>query len=107
MKDTEVTNVIMMVHGWQHDGHQKDLFYDHEEEYKCPAGCGEKEGRMHYVQCKAQAMKECYMKRKLTFLQMHKKLKTAGSIADAFSSILKDLRNGGDEPERSQLFLPP
>ena len=31
MKDTEATNVIKMVHGWQYDGHQKDLFYDIDE----------------------------------------------------------------------------
>ena len=68
MKDTEATNVIKMVHGWQNDGHQKDLFYDNDEEYTCPAGCGGKEMRMHYVQCKAKAMTEGYMRRKLVFL---------------------------------------
>ena len=42
MKDTVAKNVIKMVHGWQHDGHQKDLFYDNDEEFSNPAGCGQK-----------------------------------------------------------------
>ena len=68
MKDTEATNVIKMVHGWQYDGHQKDFFYDNDEEFSCPAGCGQKEGRMHYVQCKAKEMNDCYVKRKLRLM---------------------------------------
>ena len=39
MKDTEVTNVLKMVHGWQHDGYQKYLFNEDGETYECPAGC--------------------------------------------------------------------
>ena len=41
MKDTEVINVIKMVHGWQHDEYQKDLFYGNNEEFECPAECGQ------------------------------------------------------------------
>ncbi len=31
MKDIEVTNVIKLVHGWQHHGYQKALFFDDDE----------------------------------------------------------------------------
>ena len=38
MKDTEATNVLKMVHGWQNDGYQKDLFDEVGREYLCPVG---------------------------------------------------------------------
>ena len=56
MKDTEVTNVLKMAHGWQHDGDQKDLFDENGETHDCPAGCGDREGRLHFVTCKSMAL---------------------------------------------------
>ena len=41
MKDIEVINVIKMVHGWKYDGYQKDLFHENNDEFECPAGCGQ------------------------------------------------------------------
>ena len=57
MKDTEVTNVLKMAHGWQHDGYQQDLFDEDGASHECPAGCGEKEDRLHFVTCKAVALR--------------------------------------------------
>ena len=56
MKDTEVTNVLKMVHGWQNDGYQKDLFDELNENHLCPAGCGEEEGQLDFVKYKAMAL---------------------------------------------------
>ena len=47
-----MTNVLKLVHGWHNDGQQKDLFYDNNEDNICQAGCGERESRLHYIQCK-------------------------------------------------------
>ena len=57
MKDTEVTNVLKMVHGWQHDRYQKYLFTEDGETRECPVGCGEEKGRLHFVVCKAAALR--------------------------------------------------
>ena len=56
MEDTKVTNVLKLVHGWQNDGQQKDLFYENNEENMCPASCGECDSRLHHIQCKAPNM---------------------------------------------------
>ena len=49
-----VTNVLKLVHGWQNDGQQKELFYeDCEEEVVCPTGCGKWASRMYFIQCTA------------------------------------------------------
>ena len=50
---TRVTSVLELVHGWQNDGQQKELFYEDCEEVMCPAGCGKWESRMHFIQCTA------------------------------------------------------
>ena len=76
MKDTDVTNAIKIAHGWQNDGYQQALFHENNEETECPAGCGQREGRMHCVQCQAESTKTGYKKRKIEFQKIHKTLKT-------------------------------
>ena len=51
----------------------RTCFHDNEEEFPCPVGCGQKEGRIYYVQYKAKDMNDCYMQRKLKFMQIHQK----------------------------------
>ena len=87
-----------MVHGWQNDGYQKDLFDEDGETHVCPAGCGEQEGRLHFVRCKAVALKVGYGKRTEKFQTVHKSLKTAGVIYHSLLSMLKHLRDGGEPP---------
>ena len=52
MKDIKVTNGLNMVHGWQNDGYQKDLFYEDNQDNMCPAGCGMVKRRLNFVSCK-------------------------------------------------------
>ena len=37
MPETMVTNTLKLVHGWQNDSHQKDLFYENNADNMCPA----------------------------------------------------------------------
>ena len=53
MKDTKVTNVLKMAHGWQHDGYQKGLFFGAGEHCECPAGCRIPEDRFRHMSCPA------------------------------------------------------
>ena len=104
MNDTEVTNVLKMAHGWQHDGYQKYLFAEDGETYECPAGCGEMECRLHFVICKAVAVKLGHKQKLEKFKEVHKRLKTAGVIYQAFLGILQHLREGGDPPSSPPHF---
>ena len=107
MKDTEVTNVIKMAHGWQHDGYQKFLFNDDGDTYECPAGCGEQEGRLHFVMCTAAAMRKSQQQRLDEFKKVQKGLKTAGVIYHSLLRILQYLREGGDPPSFVNYFESP
>ena len=40
-----VTNTLKLVHGWQNDGQQKELFYENGDDTMCPAGCRKYETR--------------------------------------------------------------
>ena len=88
MEDTKLTNVLKLFHGWQNGGQQKDLFYENNEENMCPAGCGECDNRLHYIQCKAPKIDKANNERQGKFHKAHKKLKTAGIIYDSFKKYL-------------------
>ena len=49
---SKVTNTLKLVHGWQNDGQQKELFYEDSDDTLCPAGCGEIESRMYLFSAK-------------------------------------------------------
>ena len=107
MKDTEVTNVLKMVHGWQNDGYQKDLFNGDGEPREYPAGCGENEGRLHFVKCKAVALSVGYKQRSDPFKKVHNGLKTAGVVYQYYFSILQHFREGGGPPSFVSHFESP
>ena len=52
MSQQRVTNLLKMVHGWENNGQKKDLFYENNEDYWCPAGCGQTE--QNSILCNAQ-----------------------------------------------------
>ena len=53
---------------------------------------------MHFVRCKAVALKVGYRKRTEKFQTVHKSLKTAGVIYHSLLSMLRHLRDGGEPP---------
>ena len=91
MKDTEITNAPKVVHEWQHYGHQGDQFNEIGEEYFFPAGCGAKEGWLHFTTCKVAALKKGYKKRIDAFKKVNKKLKAAGVNYHSLLSMLQHL----------------
>ena len=98
MTPQRVTNVVKMVHGWQHDGNQKYLFDDETEDSMCPTGCGQMEEKLHFVTCQAPILVQAQHRRRDAFTLVHKKLRTATVIYTALQSILNYLRVGGEEP---------
>ena len=104
MKATKVTNVLKMVHGWQNDGYQKDLFYEDNQDNMCLAGCGAVEGRLHFVHCTAGQMKAGQRVCLGKFHKVHKKLKMAGIIYNSLLSILLYFKDGGEPPRFLQQY---
>ena len=98
MENTKVKNVLKLVHGWQNDGQQRDLFYGNNEEHRCSAGRGKWDSWLYYIKCKSPRMNKAHNDRRVTLHTAHKKLKTAGIIYDAFTQILGYLRKGGSKP---------
>ena len=78
-----VTNTLKLVHGWQNDGQQKELFYEDGDDIMCPAGCGQTETRMHFIQCTARHLQSGHIKRRGEFKKNHAKLLYA--VLRAFS----------------------
>jgi len=99
-----VTNELKLVHGWQNDGQQKELFYEDSEETFCSAGCGNTESRMHFIQCTARNLQAGYIKRREEFKRVHCKLKTARVIFEVFMIICISLRCGDAQPSRVTHF---
>ena len=54
----QVTNLLKMVHGWQNNGQQKDLFYENNEDSWCMAGCGQTGKTLYFVRCMAPRMRK-------------------------------------------------
>ena len=98
MKDTKVTNVLKMAHGWQHDGYQKGLFFGAGDHCVCPAGCGIPEDRFHYISRPAPMMDKCHKKKKKEFKAAHTKIRTSKVIYDAIMCIFSSLRYGNPPP---------
>ena len=98
MRETKVTNVLKMVHGWENDGYQKDLFYEDNQDHICPAGCGMAERRLHFVSCNADEMKVGQRKILGKFHKVHKALKKAVIIYNSLVRIIMYLKDGGDPP---------
>ena len=95
---SKVTNTLKLVHGWQNDGQQKELFYEDSDETLCPAGCGEAESRMHFIQCQAPHLHASHIKRREEFRRVHGKLKTEKVIYERFMRIFISLRMGDAPP---------
>ena len=104
IKDTEVTNVLKMVHGWQKYGYQKYLFDEVGKEHFCPAGCGAQQARQHFLKCKAAALQSGHKERTGKFKKVQKGLKTAGLIYHSFLSMLQHLREESDPPSFVSYF---
>ena len=98
MKATKVTNVLKMVHGWQNDGYQKDLFYKDNQDNLCPSGCGAVEERLHFVHYTAGQMKAGQRVMLGKFHKVHIQLKTAGIIYNSLMRIIMYLKDGGEPP---------
>ena len=106
MSDEQVTHILKLAHGWQHDGYQKGLFYEDLEEIEvmCPAGCGKKEERLHYIQCTSPLIAEGNKLIQRKFKESQIRLKTATVICDAFSAILGSLRRRTGQPQLASYF---
>ena len=63
MSVQRVTNVLKFVHGWQHDGQQKELLYEDCVGSECPAGCGMTESRMYFIKYKDHRQHESHIRR--------------------------------------------
>lgn len=66
------------------------IFYENCEDSMRPAGCGQPESRMHFIQCTTRYLQSNHIKRREEFKQTHSKLKTAKVIYEGFM--------GGDIP---------
>lgn len=77
---SKVINTLKIVHGWQNDGQQRELFYENSGDTLCPVGCGETESRMHFIQCRTTHLQASHIKRREQFRQVDSKLKTAKVI---------------------------
>ena len=99
-----VTNVLKLVHGWQNDGQQKELFYEECEDSMCPAGCGAHESRIHFIQCTAKHLQAGHIKRREEFKRAHGKLKTAKVVYQAMMRIFNSLRCGDAPPSVLSYF---
>ena len=97
-------NALKLVHGWQNDGQQKELFYEDCVEVVCLAGCGKSESRMNFIQCTARHLQAGHIKRREEFRQVHKKLRTAKVIYEGFMRIFSALRCGDSPPSRVTHF---
>ena len=73
LSDIRVTHVIKLVHGWQNYEQQTDLFYNNNDSYGFPAGCGYGENRMYFIQYTATKFHEGQIKRRLEFRKIHNK----------------------------------
>ena len=98
IKETRLTNVLTLVHGWQNDKQQKELFNENNEEYECPVECKKMETRLHCIRYTAGDLQEGHMKRRMKFSKVHNILRTAKVIYNVFLRIMRFLRNGRIPP---------
>lgn len=56
LKELRLSNMLKVVHGWQNDGQQNELFYENNKDYRSPAGCKQLETRMNSAQCTEVAL---------------------------------------------------
>jgi len=89
-----VNNTFKLVHGWQNDGQQKHLFYKDGEDTLCPAGCGQSDSRMYFIQCTSRHLQAGHIKRRGDFRKTYGKLRTAKVIYEDFMRIFISLRSG-------------
>lgn len=62
-----VTSTLKLVHGWQNDGQQKELFYEDGEDILCPAGCGQPESKTNFIRYTARHLQAGHIKRRGEF----------------------------------------
>ena len=74
------------------------IFYGVDEDTICPAGCGLRETRLHYLCCNVPSMKKAHQKHKEIFHHTHAKLKTAKVIYDALESIIGAIQKNDKTP---------
>ena len=76
LSDLRVTHVIKLVDGWQNYEQHIDLFYENNDDYEFPAGCGYGENIIYFIQYTATKFHEGQIKRRLEFRKIHKKCYT-------------------------------
>ena len=69
-----------MVHGWQNNGYQKDLFRNELEGMMFPAGYGQSEVRLQFFKCTAPTLITSHRKHRGEFNAVHKNTEGDGDV---------------------------